>query len=55
MYYLIGAAFCIGFVIGMAFGMTKGKKELATEIQQNIITDPNGSLDPIAKIIEDHK
>lgn len=34
MYYIIGAAFCIGFVLGMAFGMVRGKKELADEIKQ---------------------
>jgi hypothetical protein len=34
MYYIIGAAFCIGFVVGMAFGMVRGKKELAAELRQ---------------------
>lgn len=34
MYYTIGAVFCIGFVLGIAFGMVRGKKELAAELQK---------------------
>lgn len=36
MYFIIGAVFCIGFVTGMAFGMVRGKKELAAELRQDI-------------------
>ncbi len=36
MYFTIGAVFCIGFVIGMAFGMVRGKKELAADLRQRM-------------------
>jgi hypothetical protein len=41
MYYIIGAAFCIGFIVGMAFGMVRGKKELAAELQQRCTNIPS--------------
>lgn len=36
MYFTIGAVFCIGFVVGMAFGMVRGKKELMADLKQSI-------------------
>ena len=35
MYFTIAAVFCVGFVIGMAFGMVRGKKELLGDLQQS--------------------
>ena len=52
MYYTIGAVFCIGFVLGIAFGMVRGKKELAAELQKKF---PDLNLEVqsyLAKILE---
>lgn len=50
MYYTIGAVFCIGFVVGMAFGMVRGKKELASELQQQC----NNISPEVSRFISDY-
>lgn len=52
MYYFIGAVFCIGFVLGMAFGMVRGKKDLAAELQQNINSFEKDVQDKLNKLLE---
>jgi hypothetical protein len=50
MYYIIGAAFSIGFIVGMAFGIVRGKKELADELNQKV----NNNSQDIQKLISEY-
>jgi hypothetical protein len=52
MYFTIAAVFCVGFVIGMAFGMVRGKKELIAELQQSMSDFEKDVQDKLNTLLE---
>lgn len=55
MYYLLGLVFCIGFVLGMAYGMTKGKKDLIADLQNYYTDSQTLNLSDLSNYIEHNK